>query len=160
MKGFTLIETLIYSVILVIVLGGIFVTFYSIMTTSESLKYQIELVENTKFLEQKFRWALTGAEGVTMPAVGSASSHTLAINRPGVANPLVFDLDNGIVRVASGSNTPVPLTNGFVTVSTISFETFSFSSNTQNTVRIKAELENLYEIAPATTSLDLFITIQ
>jgi len=160
MKGFTLIETLIYSAILVIVLGGIFMIFYSIMTTSESLRYQIELTQNTKFLEQKLKWALTGAEEITMPAIGSASSSILWINKPGIANPLVFDIDNGIARIASGSDTPVSLTNDFVNITTISFETFSFSDSTGSTVRIRAELENLYEIAPATTSLDLFISTQ
>ncbi len=160
MKGFTLIETLIYSAILVIVLGGIFITFYSIMTTSDSLRYQIELIENAKFLEQKFKWALTGAEGINMPIIGSVSSSILSINKPGIANPLIFDLNEGIVRITSGSESPVPLTNNFVVVSSISFESFSFSSDTQNTIRIRAELENLYKIAPATTSLDLFISIQ
>jgi len=160
MKGFTLIETLIYSAILVIVLGGIFMIFYSIMTTSESLRYQIELTQNTKFLEQKLKWALTGAEEITMPAIGSASSPILWINKPGVADPLVFDIDNGIARIASGSDTPIPLTNDFVNITTISFETFSFSDSTGSTVRIRAEIENLYEIAPATTSLDLFISTQ
>ena len=160
MKGFTLIETLIYSAIMVIVLGGIFMTFYSIMTTSDSLRYQIELIENAKFLEQKFKWALTGAEGINIPAISSASSPILSINKPGVANPLIIDLDGGIVRIASGNESPIPLTNNFVIVSTISFENFSLSSDTQNTIRIRAELENLYKIAPATTSLDLFISIQ
>ncbi len=159
MKGFTLIEVLIYSAILAIVLGGIFMTFYSILGTSDSLRYRVELIENTKFLEQKFRWAITGATQIDIPVVGSTSV-TLSLNKPGVANPLTFDLDSGMVRIASGSETPIPLTNNFVVVTSLSFENYSFSGGTRNTVRVRANLENLYVPVPATTSIDLFISVQ
>lgn len=159
MKGFTLIEVLIYSAILVIILGGILVTFYSILGTSDSLRYRIELVENSKFLEQKFRWAITGAAQIDSPVIGGTSA-TLSLNKPGVANPLIFDLDNGMVRIASGSETPIPLTNSFVIVTSLSFENYSFSGNTQNTVRVRVDLESRYVPVRATTSIDLFISVQ
>ena len=159
MKGFTLIEVLIYTAILTVILTGVLATFYSIINTSDSLRNQIELVENSKFLEQKLRWALTGATQINTPGLGSTSD-TLSIERPGAGSPLVFDLSNGIVRMASGSGDPVPITNDFVIVSSLSFKNFSFSSDTKNSIRIKANLTNTNMPVPSTTSIDLFISIQ
>lgn len=159
MKGFTLIEVLIYSAILTILLTGVLITFYSVINTSDSLRNQIELVENAKFLEQKLRWALTGTTQINAPGLGSTSD-TLSIERPGAGSPLVFDLSGGVVRMASGSGDPISITNDFVIVSSLSFKNFSFSSETKNSIRIQANLTNINVPVPSTTSIDLFISIQ
>lgn len=158
-NGFTLIETLIYLFILSTILGALLLSVYSIFETSDSVQSTVELVENAKFYEQKTRWALTGATQINSPA-SSSTAASLSLNRADTANPVVFDLSGGVARIKIGAANPVPLTNGFVTVSSLSFSNYSISTNTKNTVRVRANLRHNNLLHPASTSLDFFISIQ
>lgn len=157
MRGFTLIEILIYSAIFTMVLGAILMFTWTIVATSDSVRNTIELGDNTKFLQQKLTWLVTGAASITTP-VANATSSTLVITKGGTT--YTVDQALGVVRLQSGFASPIPLTNDFVTVTSLTFTTYAFSPNTKNTVRVQAGLANFSKPVAATTTLDFYASIQ
>lgn len=159
-KGFTLIEVLIYSLIFVIITGGMTLFAISILTASERADSQVELSDNSRFMIQKIQQNLRGTSTVNSPTVGNTAT-SLSINTASAsANPVVFDLSGGAVRMKVASASPLPLTNTFVEVMSISFQNYSFSTGTKNTIRIKGKMKTSEAIRPASSSFDIFISVQ
>lgn len=158
-QGFTLFEVIIYSAIVAMILSFILITFNAIFSTTNQLRDQITLTENVNFLEQKFKWALTGSDQINSPSVGGIRS-SISFERLDTTGSLVFDLDNGLVRLKIGSSDPVPLTDSFVNVTSLSFENLLFSGVSSNTIHVRADLEDFRMPSPTTSSIDLYITTQ
>jgi type II secretory pathway pseudopilin PulG len=156
-NGFTLIETLIYSLLFTLVLGSIIFFVYVVIVSGDKLRNTIELVENAKFMEQKIKWALSGASTINIPTTGNEGS-TLSVTKSGTT--FIVDYAGGVVRLKSGAGDPIAITNSFVSVSSLSFEHFVFSQNTKGTLHITAELQNFAIPKPATTSIDFYVSIQ
>ncbi len=160
LTGFTLIETLLYSAIVVVIIGSMIGMSYALIRTSNRLEYQTEVNENAQFLTNKIAWVLKGATNINSPAVNTNGA-TLSVNTSSLSfNPFVFDLSGGAVRLKVGTAVAVPITNGHVTVSSLSFSNFSFADNSKNTIRVRALLESVDPEKSASGSIDLFITVQ
>lgn len=122
MKGFTLIETLIYAALISIMIGFSLTAAYQIIDSSESLNKKIVVEEEANFLLRKIEWALTGIETINSPVSG-ASSSILSVNKINFfANPLVFDLDSDNLRLKKGTGSPVILNNQNVKITNLVFE--------------------------------------
>jgi Tfp pilus assembly protein PilV len=112
--GFTLIETIIYLVLFIIIIGGGMVATYQVIQGTEASYNHVVLQEEANFLLRKIQWALTGA------TVVSATSSSLVASKPNVAQ-LTFDVTGGNVRLQRESNTPVILNSSTIAVSNVSF---------------------------------------
>jgi len=154
--GFTLFEVIIYSAIVAMILTFVLMTFNSIFSTSTQLHNQVSLVNNSVFLEQKVKWALTSATQINYPSVGETAA-SISFEKSG--STMIFDLNNGTVRLKEGAGEYFSLTDDLVEITSLSFENFSFASISRNTVRVRAELRSL-EFRPTTSSIDLYISIQ
>ncbi len=158
--GFTLIEMLIYAAIFMIIAGSMTLFAVAMLRSGEQADYQVEVSDNTRFLIQKMERIIQGATAINSPAVGGTSS-TLSVNTASTsANPFVVDRANGVVRLTMASGASVPLTNSFVTVSSLSFRTYSYGSSTKNTIRFRAKVDSVDPVHPASSSIDIFISVQ
>lgn len=158
LRGFLLIETVIYSFIVAVFFSTLILMAHGLITMNTSLLQQIELNENAKFIQQKIIWAATGASTISTPAV-NATSNNLVLTSSG-SDTHTFDLDNGILRISTNGGAPLALTNSAVTVSNFIIENFSFSSSPERTLRVRATLTNHNATKQLITNLDFYFTTQ
>jgi type II secretory pathway pseudopilin PulG len=162
MKGFTLIETIIYFGVLTAIIGAMVVFTSSLLLSDRHNDARVELVDNSQFVLQRVSRVLRGAQQINSPAVGAPSSATLSINTASTSlNPFIFDVANGALRLKVGSQMPVNITTSGVTLSSVSFQNFSFSGRSKNTVRFRATFRSVDPNATqASLSLDTFLSIR
>ena len=121
MKGFTLIEVLIYSALIAMIISGSLIAVYQIIEGSDSIQNKIIMEQEANFLLSKIRWALTGATAINIPTIGLASS-TLSINKANYSeNPIVFDLNSNNLRIKQGSGNPAILNNQNIAINNLIF---------------------------------------
>ncbi len=122
MKGFTLIETIIYAAIVTMIMLFSIFTLYQVIHSSEKIRTQAEIHEELNFILGKLNYAITGADYINSPAQGTTGT-TLSITKTNFgSNPLVFDLLNSDVRLKEGSSAALPLDNTNVIVDSITFQ--------------------------------------
>lgn len=138
-RGFTLIELLLYVSIASIML---LVTFLFLSTLLESrVKNQTIAEVDSQGVQvmQLMTQTIRNANGINTPAT-STSASTLALSATSTQyTPTVFDLSSGVVRMAEGAGSAVPLTNVRVVVSGLTFSNLSGSS-TPGVVRVQFTL--------------------
>ncbi|KND51768.1 MAG: hypothetical protein ABA06_00710 [Parcubacteria bacterium C7867-001] len=122
MKGFTLLETLVYIALFTILIGGAVVGAYNLFEAAERGGTRVMLQEETDFLIAKVNWALSGAQAVTAPGVGTTGSAlTVAKWDTSIGNPVVVAQNGTNLTLSKGGGSPAVLnnTNVFVTAFTV-----------------------------------------
>lgn len=121
-RGFTLIETIIYTALFSVIISLVIGAVYQIIEGSDDLQKNIIRDAEAHFLMRKIEWALTGISAINLPAAGSTGA-LLSVNKVNYSqNPVVFDLDSGNLRIKKGVNDPVVLNSTNVTVSDLQFQ--------------------------------------
>lgn len=118
--GFTLIETLIYVALFVIMLGGSLGAVYQIIQSSNAANAKMIMNDEANFLLRKINWALAGASNVSVPTPQKLTVYK-ATPPPG-GNPIVFDLNGGNLRIARGTGAPTVLNSANISVASLSFQ--------------------------------------
>src|SRR3989338_4843349 len=140
-RGFTLIEFLIYFgilAILMVIIGGILFQVLSNRTKLETLG---EINQSARTIIEQLTTRVHNAQGITAPAAGLAASNLSLVYTDAAKNPTTIDLSSGIVQVKEGSASTVPLNSNEVTVSNLSFTNISYP-NTQGAIRIMFTLQS------------------
>lgn len=151
MRGFTLIETLIYSALLSLTIGLTLGAVYQLVEGSEDLREKVVREEEANFVMRKLSWALTGANTINTPASG-ATSTTLSVNKTGFAqNPIVFDLSGGSIRIQKAGGAASALSNSLVSVSGLLFEHVPASGNAP------AAAKTSFTISPNTYQTTIYL---
>src|SRR3989344_6466954 len=141
--GFTLIEVLIYMVIFSLLVGTMMLFAFAMLSGAQRTDMQIEVTDNARFATQKLQRIIQGAVSVNSPAVGSSSTSLSLTTATASWNPFVIDVASGSLRFKKGSAEAIPITNGFVTISSVSFKNYSFSTSTKNTIHVKANVSSV-----------------
>ncbi len=121
-NGFTLIETLIYAVLTVLIIGFTILTLYQVITSADQLKAEAAVHDELNFVSQKIHWALDNATAINLPLAGQSGSSLSVTKRNFAQNPIVFDFNNGNARVKFGAGEFVTLDNDAVIVDLLLFE--------------------------------------
>lgn len=79
MKGFTLIETLIYIALFTLIIFGSVVTAYNLVQGSDMLNKKTVTEEEGNFVLRKLDWAMTGLTSISIG--GSNCTQTLTANK-------------------------------------------------------------------------------
>src|SRR3989344_4634162 len=159
-KGFTLIEMLLYSALLVVLWGGLIGLGFSVVRSDAQLINRQEIFENERFMISKVSCALKGATDINSPT-GGGSGTILSVDTASTSyNPYVFDVSNGVFRLSVNNNAPVSITNSLVKVSSVTFENYSLSPDTKNTIRFMGNVKSADPGVRASASFDVLITIQ
>lgn len=136
MRGFTLIETMVYLALYAILIGGAITAAFGMFESAErnQMKAMVEL--EGIYLIGKIDWALTGATTVDVSPTG-----TLYVNRSGISasdNPLIFDVAGGMLRLTRGAGIVQSLNNTNVSVGSLTFVHATSSGDGTNPESIKA----------------------
>lgn len=156
-SGFTLIETLLYAVLVTVIITFSILSVYQLIDSRSRNKHRKELVENQRLLEQKIYWALQNNSAINSPS-SAATTTSLSVNKIGFANnPVVIDVNSGVARLKLGSAAAQPITNGsYGAVQNLSFNQFNLSG--QPAIRVSG---NLFDSFTSTTvALDTTITVK
>ena len=141
MKGFTLIETIIYTALISIIIAGALVAVYQVLESSSALYNKIITEQESNFLLRKFAWALSGVSAINLPAAGATSS-VLSLNKINFSeNPIVIDLNSNNMRMKKGSAEPAILNTQNITVQNLVFEHLSSSGNAPEAIKINLTVD-------------------
>ncbi len=117
--GFTLLETLLYSVIFAVILSFTVVSFYQIIRSHSQNQASITVQNEGNFFLQKIAWAFSGAQTINQfsASPGALSFSVNKYNSPD--NPIVFAFSGGALNFSRGGEAPVPLSNNNVQIANI-----------------------------------------
>lgn len=153
-QGFTLIEIIVYSGIMVAFVTTTLLSLQQMLGSSDRVKQQRELNENHRFLVQKLNWAFSNVQAINSPAAG-ASAASISINQLNFgSNPIVLDVLDGVMRIATGGGPAVALSNSYVSVSDLAFSHEEF--NFQSAIHVTGLLSN----SVATSAIDNWFYIK
>ncbi|HEY4489999.1 MAG TPA: hypothetical protein VJC12_01940 [Candidatus Paceibacterota bacterium] len=113
-KGITLIETLIYIALFIIIMGGALFASYSIILSQESNKNKIILQEEANFIYRKFTWALNGS------VISQISTTTLKLIKNS-GEQINFSYESPYLYIEILPEGRLPLNSGVVSVSDVEF---------------------------------------
>lgn len=123
-SGFTLIEVLIYSVILAVFLGASFSFVASILGTTDNLLERNEVIANREFVERKFNRLVTYAGSIIVPAANSSSTQLKLQLKDADLDPAVFNLDGDVLTLSIDDRAAVPIVNNRIKVTSFNVEHF------------------------------------
>ena len=134
-SGFTLIEILIYSVILAIFIGAAFSFIASVLGTTDTLLERNEVLANQDFAERKIYWILGQATGILAPGPNSSGTVlTVGGNDPAIY-PVNLTLVSGQITLALPGKEAAALTNNRGRADQFLVQTFS-NSQTSSTLAV------------------------
>jgi len=140
-KGFTLIEIMIYTAIVVIILAAVVNFAWNIIYGGVKTSSWQEVQQNTRFAMERITQAVRSASGINSPSMGnSANSLSLQMANPDL-NPTVFDVSEDKIRLSQGINGPYELTTDELEVTNLNFTNLSYA-DTSGTIRIEITIEH------------------
>jgi type II secretory pathway pseudopilin PulG len=139
-RGFTLIEAIIYIALFSILIGGAVVAMYSIFEGREHNQTKAMMQEEGDYLIGKINWAVTGSSAITSPGVNttcvSPASCALTVTKwDGSIGSVDIRLSGATMTLARGVNAAVPLSNTDVFISNLSFTHFHDGDSNPEGVR-------------------------
>ena len=139
--GFTLIEFLLYSVIVAFVVGSLVLSGINILQGRAQVGALEEVNHNGKLAMEKITASIREAESINHPSLGSGAEY-LSLKMPiEIDNPTIFEVDvNKALTIKRGVEVPVPITSERVNVSSLTFTNVSYSA-TGGAVRIRMEIK-------------------
>lgn len=121
-EGLTLVETILYSTIVTIVVGGFMAVIVNMISSSEGISNDLLLAEEKQFIIQKLDNVLQSVSVVNSPLAGSSGAMISVNKLDYVQNPVVIDLAGGTLRISRGGGVAVPITPTTISVSNLVFE--------------------------------------
>lgn len=107
-NGFTLIETIVYIALFSILMTSTLITVYELFSSIEINNTALIIETEETFINNKLRWAITGASAVTAPSVDkliiTPATHMLF-------NEFIFYVDDEILYLKRDANPPEALTS-------------------------------------------------
>ena len=127
MRGFTLIETIIYIALLALIMGGAVFTAYNIIQSEGHLSSNAVLQEEGNFVLRKIDWALSGVQSITFPAPGAWGDH-LSLTRFDSATPVNICFTRQTIWMREGGSGGICGDTSYAstTTSNVTVSTFSF----------------------------------
>lgn len=139
-KGFTLMETIIYIGLFSVITSFVLVVFFQIVGSQNQQRDRVEVDAEANFMMQKMIWALSGATAINSPAAG-ATGTTLSVTKYNYSqNPIVFDIGSRNLRLTKASGTPVLLGVNRVYVNKLAFQHSAVSGDAPEGVQITLEV--------------------
>lgn len=143
-RGFTLVEFLVYFFILGIVLTAVTSFTFDVLQTRVRVRLAAEVEQNMRFSMQRALRAVRTAESLNVGAsTFDDADGVLSLQMSDVAaDPTVFDLLNGVLRITEGASGPTPLTTDEVVVEKFWIEGDTLPGGTK-AVTIQMEVRSL-----------------
>jgi Tfp pilus assembly protein PilW len=140
-KGFTLIEFLIYSVIVSFIIGALVLTGVNIMQAKVRIDITEEVNHNGRTVLNMITNHIREAEGIIYPTSGNSGSY-LSLEMPvSDFSPTIFEVNaNGALTIKRKDEEASSITSETVTVSNLTFTNLSYT-DAPGTVKIETTIE-------------------
>lgn len=125
MRGFTLIEAVIYIALLGLIMTGALTIAYQLISSSTSLDTRNISVGEGNFVLRKIDWALSGMQSISAPG---AWGSTLSLTRDD-GTTVDMRLNAGKVEMRENGGSYAPLTTSNVAVTSLSFHYIAAAGN-------------------------------
>ncbi len=127
MKGFTLIEVIVYLALFALILGGAVISAYNVFESSGRGGSRGMLQEEGDFVMAKISWALSGASAIASPAIVtlpcSATSDTLSVSKwDSAVDPVAITLTGTNATISKKGAAAVPINSSSVQISNLRFK--------------------------------------
>ena len=138
-KGFTLIETIIYTALLSIIISSVLLIVYQMLEGRYRLGALIEVSEEGRFLMGKINWALDGLDAVIEPPLNATSS-ALSINKLNFSpNPIMIYASGTEAFISYGGGESMALNSESVLIRDFLFR--HFESGNVSAVEVSFDVE-------------------
>lgn len=127
MRGFTLIEFLLYIGLVGIVLTVAGAIGLNILFGKAKLGAIEEVSQNARFAMEKISERTRNAEAITNPGIGATGPSLSLQMADSSKNPTIFDIAGGILRIKEGAGSPVDLTSNELAVISLQFSNISYT---------------------------------
>lgn len=146
-KGFTLIEFIIYGVIVTAVVGALVLMSVNVLAARGRIEATGEVSHNARLVLGKIMYDIRRAEQIVSPLPGFSASSLELIDAEGDVRIFSLDATEGnVLQLKVGENgIPFPLTSESIIVSYLQFSNVSYP-DTSGTVRIAMTLEFINEL--------------
>ncbi len=132
MKGFTLIETIVYMALLGLIMTGVLLSAFDLIASTQSSAGKTTAQEEGAFAERKLEWALADMSAAPITG-GSGCAQTLSVNKTGYEkNPVEFRrnaLNNTIEIREGGNGSYIALTTNNVSATCLTFTSIPAAGN-------------------------------
>ena len=154
--GFTLIESIIYTLIVTMTITGFILIVQATFNIQTKFKAQTLLHEHLRFSLQKMEARVQAADTVTYPPAGTTSTRlTLAMSETS-KHPTIFELQNGVLMFTEGTNPGIALTSEKMYVNAF---TVTHTTTTPSSVRILLTVQTLNTQSATGTSATIQETL-
>lgn len=143
-KGFTLIEFLVYTIILAVLINLIGSVALNIFQSGARVNTIQEVSHNGRFALQRIGQAVNGAKDIILPAA-TATSLVLEFEQED-RNPTVFDVSENVLRIKEGNKEFVELTSSKVNVENILFRRIVSEGPESVKVEMNVSFDNQKEL--------------
>lgn len=122
MRGFTLIETVIYIALFGLFMSGVLLSVYGMLQSGDQFSNRTAATNEGAFVTAKIDWALRSLTTVTTPSSGYGTS--LSVTRSD-GTQVDVRLSSGVIEMRINGGSYIPLTTNNVTVTSLGFNTIS-----------------------------------
>ena len=152
-SGFTLIEVLIYSVLLAVFLGAAFSFVASILGSTDTLLEKNEILANQEMVERKIAWVLSRSAGISTPLINSSSTSLSVLGSVAGVYPAIFSTSTNNIRLSLAGGVAVPITNNRVKVNKFLIERFSVNK-ASSSLRVSLDISSaIFNYLRVTTTI-------
>lgn len=124
-SGFTLIEILLSLGISGVILLASSVLLATLLQARVKSQTMAEVEGQGAQVMNSITQTIRNAETLNSPLIGTSAAMLSVDTSTAGNNPTVFNVDSGVVQMKEGAAPVVPLTNGRVTVSSLTFQNFA-----------------------------------
>lgn len=157
MRGFTLIETLIYIALLGLLMTGALLGALSLVQSTSRTTSATIAQEEGSFVMRKLEWAMAGMTSAPT-TVDNGCSDTISITKTGAPYPIQFRLSSGAIQMCEDSScTYIPLTSSNVTATCLAVSPIAASGSGPSGVTVTATLQQKTS-TPNPKSYDFTVT--
>ncbi|MBI5466118.1 MAG: prepilin-type N-terminal cleavage/methylation domain-containing protein [Candidatus Kerfeldbacteria bacterium] len=135
-RGFSLLELIIYIAILAVLLMVIVGLASTSSQSSSAEEARAEVQQNLRFSLDTISSAVRRAASINTPTAGGSGSALSLAMSDGSKNPTVFDLSSQVLRITEGAGIAQALTNNRVKVTSIGFQHLANASPAKPTIQI------------------------
>lgn len=138
-KGFSLVETIIYVAIFSVFIAGT-ASFLNTMTSSRlNNQMVLEINDQGSSAMKTMTQSIRNANQVNSPTITNTAFNLSLVTNMASTSPTVFSQSGGILYMSEGAGFPVALTNNKVVVSNLTFSNLS-RPDTPNIIKISFRL--------------------
>jgi len=141
MKGFTIIELIIYIGIVAGILLVLFNFGWEIVYGDIKSQTIREVQQNSRFAMEKIIESVLSASGINSPLEGNSDDFLSLEMQDLTLSPTVFEVFDGRLIITQAGNSPYQLTNNRVRVTSLQFSNLSYE-DTPGTIRVEMTIEH------------------